>query len=176
MCGILATTVISAPRPARTPPVDMCVFPLIPLQLDDYRPKLKTWYMTATADDTGKGGAGAASPADVSDKLQLEQWKSICVDPGPHCEQDLVGIWECYRESAITGDPACKTKYTWRLSMPQIKMAFLDSQPPDSLQAAQSSGTVCGSCCAFISPSIPGDRRLTVPPACLACCSARQHY
>jgi len=27
--------------------------------------------------------------------------------------------------------------------MPQIKMAFLDSQPPDSLQAAQTNATVC---------------------------------
>ena len=107
--------------------------------LDDYRPKLKAWYTAVTADDTGKGGAGANNPSEVTDKLQLEQWKSICIDPGPHCEQDLVGIWECYRESDITGDPACKTKYMWRLSMPQIKMAFVDSQPQDSLQAAQSS-------------------------------------
>ena len=78
---------------------------------------------------------------DVSDKLQMAQWLSICADPGPHCEQDLVGIWECYRESDVTGDPACKTLYKWRLSMAQVKMAFMDSQPPDSLGAGQSSGT-----------------------------------
>ena len=104
---------------------------------------LKAWYTVVTADDTGKGGAGAANPSEVSDKLQLEQWKEICVDPGQHCEQDLVGIWQCYRESDITGDPACRTEFKWRLSMPQIKMAFLDSQPPDSLQAAQTNATVC---------------------------------
>ena len=56
-------------------------------------------------------------------------------------EKDLVGIWECYRESDITGDPACKTQYKWRLSMPQVKMAFMDSQSTDQLGAAQSTGT-----------------------------------
>ena len=56
----------------------------------------------------------------------MEQWIRIC-------EKDLVGIWECYRESDITGDPACKTQYKWRLSMPQVKMAFIDSQPSDQI-------------------------------------------
>ena len=55
-------------------------------------------------------------------------------------EKDLVGQWECYRESDITGDPACKTLYKWRLSLPQVKMAFMDSQPAEQLGAAQSGG------------------------------------
>ena len=117
------------------------MFPWHVCPLQDYRGKLKAWYTAVTADDTGKGGAGAANPSEVSDKLQLEQWKEICVDPGPHCEQDLVGIWECYRESDITGDPACKTQYKWRLSMPQVKMAFIDSQPAESLGAGKASPT-----------------------------------
>ena len=66
----------------------------------------------------------------MTDKLQLEQWMRICD------EKDLVGIWECYRESDITGDPACKTQYKWRLSMPQVKMAFMDSQPTEQLGSA----------------------------------------
>jgi len=95
--------------------------------LDEYRPKLKTWYNEMTSDDSKQ--------TDITDKLQMEQWMRICD------EKDLVGIWECYRESDITGDPACKTEYKWRLSMPQVKMAFMDSQPTDSVGAAQSSGT-----------------------------------
>merc|ERR1719409_2382480 len=95
--------------------------------LDDYRPKLKTWYNETTGDDTKQ--------TDITDKLQMEQWMRICD------EKDLVGIWECYRESDITGDPACKTQYKWRLSMPQVKMAFIDSQPSDQVGAAQSTGT-----------------------------------
>ena len=97
-------------------------------QIDEYRPKLKTWYNEVTSDDSKQ--------SEITDKLQMEQWMRICD------EKDLIGIWECYRESDITGDPACKTEYKWRLSMPQVKMAFMDSQPTDSLTAAQSSGTV----------------------------------
>merc|ERR1740138_921469 len=94
--------------------------------LDDYRPKLKTWFNETCSDDT--------KSVDITDKLQMEQWMRICD------EKDLVGIWECYRESDITGDPACKTKYAWRLSLPQVKMAFMDSQPADQLGAAKSAG------------------------------------
>merc|ERR1719502_1383647 len=83
--------------------------------LDDYRPKLKAWYNEVTSDDSKQ--------TDLTDKLQMEQWMRIC------------------DETDITGDPACKTEYKWRLSMPQVKMAFIDSQPSDSLGAAQSSGT-----------------------------------
>ena len=56
-------------------------------------------------------------------------------------EKDLVGTWQCYRESDITGDPACKTEYKWRLSMAQVKMAFMDAQSADQLGAAQSTGS-----------------------------------
>ena len=108
--------------------------------LDDYRPKLDEWYKKTCADDTKQTTAMNAEVNDVSSKLQMAQWLSICADPGPHCEQDLVGTWECYRQSDVTGDPACKTKYMWRLSMAQVKMAFMDSQPSDSLGVGQSNG------------------------------------
>jgi hypothetical protein len=64
----------------------------------------------------------------------MDQWMRICDERG------LAGTWECYRESDITGDPACKTLYKWRLSVMQIKFAFMDSQPIDQLGAAQSTG------------------------------------
>ena len=45
-------------------------------------------------------------------------------------EQDLVGIWECYRESDITGDPACQDRVQVApLDARRSKMAFMDSQP-----------------------------------------------
>merc|ERR1719197_2345912 len=94
--------------------------------LDDYRPKVRKFYDETCGDDTKQ--------TEMTDKLQQEHWMRVCD------EKDLVGIWECYRESDITGDPSCKTQYKWRLSMPQVKMAFIDSQPSDQLGAAQSSG------------------------------------
>ena len=100
--------------------------------LDDYRPKLKRWYDATCADDSKQ--TGAANPGEVTDKLQLEQWMGICT------EKKLVGLWECHRESDVTGDPACKTQYKWRLSLPQVKMAFMDSQPAEQLGAATSGG------------------------------------
>jgi hypothetical protein len=55
------------------------------------------------------------------------------------CDQlDLVGRWECYRNSDITGDPETKTHYEWSLSMAQVKLAFADSQNKlEELGAAQ---------------------------------------
>ena len=95
--------------------------------IEEYQDRIHQWYKKQTADDTKQ--------TTITDKLQMDQWMRICD------EKDLVGIWECYRESDITGDPATKKKYAWRLSLPQVKMAFMDSQPADSLGAAQSSGT-----------------------------------
>jgi hypothetical protein len=134
------------------------------VQLDEYTPKLKAWYDETTNDDSKQAVSPHALPLlrpalgasslfrtgvptlafclarassrsqDITDKLQMEQWMRVCD------EKDLVGIWECYRESDITGDPACKTQYKWRLSMPQVRMAFMDAQSSDQLGAAQSTG------------------------------------
>ena len=91
---------------------------------------------------------------EITDKLQMEQWLRICD------EKDLVGIWECYRESDITGDPACKTLYKWRLSVPQVRMAFMDSQASDQVGASGSSGTDAVRCL-LVRPRHP---RLRRPP------------
>ena len=72
------------------------------------------WYNNATSNDTAY--------FDRSEQMGMEQWLRICD------QMDLVGIWRCYRESDITGDPATKTEYQWSLSMLQVKLNFADSQ------------------------------------------------
>ena len=70
----------------------------------------------------------------ITDNLQMDHWLRLCDECG------LAGQWECYRESDITGDPACKQLYKWRLSVMQIKFAFMDCQSTTELGAAQSTG------------------------------------
>ena len=94
--------------------------------LAEYTPKLQTWYRTTCADEK-------KTTSSSTDQLQMEQFMAVCT------AQKLVGIWDCYRESDVTGDPKCKTHYSWRLSLPQVRRAFMDSQPADQLGAAQSS-------------------------------------
>ena len=60
----------------------------------------------------------------LSDKLGFLQFLRV-LD-----EKNLIGIWSCFRESDITGDPRCKAEFKWRLSIPQAKNAFMDSQSP----------------------------------------------
>ena len=82
--------------------------------LEQYGEKLRVWYNNATSNDTAY--------FDRSEQMGMEQWLRICD------QMDLVGIWRCYRESDITGDPATKTEYQWSLSMLQVKLNFADSQ------------------------------------------------
>jgi hypothetical protein len=52
----------------------------------------------------------------------------------------ICGRWECRRESDYTDDPRCKKQYSWSLSMHQVRMAFMNSQPAEQLQGAKSMG------------------------------------
>ena len=97
----------------------------------EYEPLLKAYYKRVTEDDV--------EYFDRSDQMGMEQWLRICD------QLDLVGRWECNRESDITGDPRTKTKYAWSLSMAQVKLAFADSQDKEAeLGAAKSSGDAEG--------------------------------
>ena len=82
--------------------------------LTEYEPLLKKYYKRVTEKD--------AEYFDASDEMGMEQWLRICD------QLDLVGRWECHRESDITGDPAARTRYEWSLSMNAVKLAFADSQ------------------------------------------------
>eukprot|EP00966_Prymnesium_polylepis_P215008 4979756-Prymnesium_polylepis.1 len=93
--------------------------------VDEYRERMLEWYKKTCADDSEED--------DVTDKLGFKQWLRVCD------RQDLVGIWSCHRESDINGDERCRTEYNWRLSMPQVKAAFMDSQGREDMGVAQSS-------------------------------------
>ena len=79
------------------------------------------------------GEQGDTEYFDRSDEMGMEQWLRICD------QLDLVGRWECHRESDITGDSRARTRYEWSLSMNQVKLAFADSQDKEGeLGAGQS--------------------------------------
>jgi len=90
--------------------------------LEECRDKVLAWYQKTTADDTKE--------TDITDRLSLKQWMRVCD------LQDLVGNWQVFRQSSVTGDPNCRTEYKWRFSMAQAKMAFMDSQNADQFEAA----------------------------------------
>jgi hypothetical protein len=64
-------------------------------------------------------------------------WACVCTcagardDPG----QNLVGNWEVHQESEITGNERCRTRHHCSLSLPQAKMAFMNTQSLDQMSA-----------------------------------------
>ena len=73
-------------------------------------------------------------------KLQYQQWQDLLKnrdDPG----QNLVGQWEVHQESEITGDERCRNIFRCSLSLPQAKMAFMNSQSLDQMSAGVATDT-----------------------------------
>ena len=61
-------------------------------------------------------------------------------------DRGLIGIWSVHQESEIVGDPNCSraghgNEMRWKLSIPTVKAAFMDSQSGEQLGAAQASST-----------------------------------
>ena len=71
----------------------------------------------------------------ITDKLTFEDWLRVLNS------QDLIGVWEAEQMSEITGDASTKANIKCRLSIPQCKAAFLDSQNVDQMGVAQSDAT-----------------------------------
>jgi len=87
------------------------------------REKVAKWYKDTTSND--------ADEDVISDKIGFTEWMRVCN------RQDLVGTWTVEQMSAITGDTSCSGEIQCRLSVPQIKAAFMDSQSGDKLAVGQ---------------------------------------
>ena len=93
--------------------------------LESYDAKLLKWWNHHTQSMFLKEGER---------KLQFQQWQDLLKnrdDPG----QNLVGNWSVHQESEITGDERCRTLFRCSISLPQAKMAFMNSQSLDQMSA-----------------------------------------
>ena len=90
--------------------------------LAEYKDKLKAWYTKFCAEDTLQ-----------SDKLGMEQFLRYCN------EKDVIGIWTVLQQSDINGDPNAGFEHKFKLSIPTVKTAFMDSQNQSQIGAAQAS-------------------------------------
>ena len=92
--------------------------------LEEYAERLQEWYKKTAADDTKEEV--------ISDKLGMQEVLDV------FDRQGLIGIWTAHQESEIVGDPNCSraghgNEFSWRLSIPTVKAAFMDSQERISL-------------------------------------------
>ena len=91
------------------------------------RPRLRVWFDGITQSMHLRG---------QERKILYDQWQAILK------KDKVVGIWECNRESEVTGD-TCSAwgapKLKCSLSMPQAKFAFINSQSSLDQQSVGSS-------------------------------------
>ena len=92
--------------------------------LKAYSPKLRAWFDGHTQSMHLKG---------QERKILYDQWQEILK------KGKVVGIWECNRESEVTGDKASRDKLKCSLSMPQAKFAFINSQSLEQMSVGASS-------------------------------------
>ena len=95
--------------------------------LASYSDRLRAWYAAKVADDSEEKVA--------CDKITFPEWLRI-LD-----RQGLVGVWEVEQRSEITGDESCQGTVRCRLSVPQAKAAFMDSQNRSELGGGQQGET-----------------------------------
>merc|ERR1712023_320122 len=63
-------------------------------------------------------------------------------EPSPgFTPQHLVGHWQIYQDSEITGDERCRNIFKVSLSLPQAKFAFINSQSLDQMSVGQAKDT-----------------------------------
>ena len=87
--------------------------------------KLKKWWEATTQSTFLREGER---------KILFQQWQDLMKnrdEPG----MNLVGQWQVHQESEITGDERCRNIFRCSLSLPQCKMAFMNSQSLDQLSA-----------------------------------------
>ena len=96
--------------------------------LEEFAARLKAWYKKTAADDSKEEV--------ISSKLGMSEIVDVFGDRG------IIGTWSVHQESEIVGDPTISRKeMSWKLSIPTVKSAFMDSQGGEQLGAAQASAT-----------------------------------
>ena len=79
-----------------------------------------------------------------------EHWQKVIWKPTPGeptiPDWAFIGDTQVYRESEITGDERCKESYTCRLTMLQIKYAFLNSQDITQMTAGDATNDDAMAC------------------------------
>ena len=63
----------------------------------------------------------------------MEQFLRYCNEKG------VIGIWTVLQQSDINGDPNAGFEHKFKLSIPTVKTAFMDSQNQSQIGAAQAS-------------------------------------
>ena len=114
--------------------------------LAEYKDKLKAWYTKFCAEDTLQ-----------SDKLGMEQFLRYCNEKG------VIGIWTVLQQSDINGDPNAGFEHKFKLSIPTVKTAFMDSQNQSQIGAAQASNVDEMAVLDF-EPEVRRDASCTAPP------------
>ena len=79
--------------------------------LEEYKPKLKEWMDTLPKSDSAD-----------KDGINLQTWIDTLTN------LNTIGTFECLQGSDIVGDARAGTKLSCRLSLPQVKSEFVDSQ------------------------------------------------
>ena len=154
--------------------------------LAEYKDKLKAWYAYRRVSDTGRlpyAQPHSLPPAPSplyrytkfcaedtlqSDKLGMEQFLRYCNEKG------VIGIWTVLQQSDINGDPNAGFEHKFKLSIPTVKTAFMDSQNQSQIGAAQASNVDEMAVLDF-EPEVRRDASCTAPPT-LAYPYRRSHF
>ena len=176
--------------------------------LDEYKDRLQIYYNEACAATSKTGSKKPALSMDAwcdickgelrigSDKKQSAKakalWKKVKVTYYKGGSEEakefaLVGDYQVHRESQITGDDRCKEVFKCRLTLLEVKFAFLNSQRMEQMKAGDATDDDAMACldfdeflecicrcgrdkfveCGEFDPSTPHHTRLSLSP-CLS--------
>ena len=182
--------------------------------LDEYKDRLQIYYNEACAATSKTGSKKPALSMDAwcdickgelrigSDKKQSAKakalWKKVKVTYYKGGSEEakefaLVGDYQVHRESQITGDDRCKEVFKCRLTLLEVKFAFLNSQGMEQMKAGDATDDDAMACldfdefleclcrcgrdkfveCGEFDPSASHHARLSLPPP--PCLSPTSH-
>ncbi len=138
--------------------------------LDEYKDRLQIYYNEACAATSKTGSKKPALSMDAwcaickgelrigSDKKQSAKakalWKKVKVTYYKGGSEEakefaLVGDYQVHRESQITGDDRCKEVFKCRLTLLEVKFAFLNSQGMEQMKAGDATDDDAMACLDF---------------------------